>query len=203
MRPTRVRLDLAALRNNLAVLQNANGDDFFCPMVKANAYGHGEVAVARVVEECGASAMGVALVEEGLRLRAAGLRLPILVFAPFDKAGASAMCTHQLTPVLTRFEDLTAAAALKTTLAVHVKFNTGMCRLGFDGSEIERLRLELARHPQLRVEGVCTHLAFGEEAHLRDSESAEQLRRLQRMSEGFSGVRHAHKSASLAAYVEN
>jgi len=174
-------------------------------MVKANAYGHGDIEVAHTVEECGASALGVALVEEGLRLRAAGIRLPILVFAPFEKSGASAMLTHQLTPVLTRFEDIEALSSLKskTPTPVHVKFNTGMARLGFDVAEIPRLRSALAEQTHLHVSGVCTHLTHGEDAGFSGSVTETQFARLLSMGEGFSGVRHAHKSASLAALVES
>ena len=206
LRPTRIRIQHDALIKNIEKLKVWNGPgEFFCPMVKANAYGHGDIEVAHAVEECGASALGVALVEEGLRLRAAGIRLPILVFAPFDKGGASAMFTHQLTPVLTRFEDLAALAPLKgkTPLSVHVKFNTGMGRLGFDSEELPRLREELTRQTHLQVSGLCTHLTHGEEAHVSGSVSETQLAKLNAMCAGFTGVRHAHKSASLAALCEN
>lgn len=204
-RKTRLQLDTAALKNNLQLLKRWNGDSFFCPMVKANAYGHGDVAVAKVVESQGATAVGVALYEEGLRLREAGIRMPILVFAPLDRAAASAALTHQLTPVVGRFEDLNAllSVAGKSAIKFHLKFNTGMNRLGFDVSELAKLKLVLAENPLLQVEGVCTHLTHGEEAYDAEGVTSQQLIRLKEMSAGFPGVRHAHKSASLVALAEH
>lgn len=202
-RATRVWLDLEALRNNLQLLKRWNGADFFCPMVKANAYGHGAGTVARVVQEVGASALGVSLVEEGLALRAGGLEMPILVFAPFDVAAVSAMLTHQLTPVVTRFEDLEAISSLKckSPIHVHLKFNTGMCRLGFDEADLARLRAWIGQHPQIHVAGGCTHFTHGDEPERMDGPSQQQLQKLRWMHEGFGGALHAHKSSSLASYA--
>lgn len=204
-RPTRLKIDLAALKHNLSLLKQANGADFFCPMVKANAYGHGDVVIAQAIESVGTSALGVALVEEGLSLRTGGVKAPILVFAPFDKASASAMFTHQLTPVVTRFEDLDALAALKCKMpiSVHLKFNTGMCRLGFDSSELTQLRARLHELTHIQVAGVCTHLTHGHEAHLPEGQSQRQLQTLKAMAGDFPGVRHAHKSASLGALANH
>lgn len=206
LRPTRVQIDASALKDNLALLKKWNGADaFFCPMVKANAYGHGEVEVARIVENFGVSAMGVALFEEGLALREAGIKSPILVFAPVEKASASAALTHGLIPVAGRMEDLEALSEVggRAKIPLHLKFNTGMNRLGFDSEELIRVGDFLKAHPNLEVTGVCTHLTHGEEAHRPDGPSARQLQKFQKMSEGFPGVRHVHKSASLAALAEH
>lgn len=216
-RKTQARIDTSALRHNLNLLRQWNGEDFFCPMVKANAYGHGELLIARAAEETGVSALGVALIEEGARLREAGVRAPILTFAPFGAEGAEAILRHGLTPVVTRFADLAALArvrgrATNEPVAIHLKFNTGMQRLGFDAADLPRLRAELKEQAWLEVRGCCTHLAHGEDAAMisedaamtsedaaHSSPTSAQLRKLRALSEGFPGVRHAHKSASLAA----
>jgi alanine racemase len=205
IRPTRVQIDLSALRHNLDLLKQWNGlDAFFCPMVKANAYGHGDVTVAKAVVAAGCSALGVALYEEGLTLREAAVRAPILVFAPVDKTAVSAALTHGLIPVAGRMEDLQAIGEVagRAKIPLHLKFNTGMCRLGFDHDELSRVRDFLKAHPALQVTGVCTHLTHGEEAADPDGHTARQLAKFRAMSEGFPGVRHAHKSASLAALAE-
>ncbi|MGZ3722775.1 MAG: alanine racemase [Bdellovibrionales bacterium] len=206
-RPTRIEVSRAAITHNLQLLKKWNGAGaFFCPMVKANAYGHGEVEVAHIVEKSGvATAMGVALYEEGLRLREAGITKNILVFAPIDPAAASAAITHQLTPVVGRFEDFQALLTLgnKNPLAIHLKFNTGMNRLGFDEIDLLGVRETLKQNPHLQVEGVCTHLSHGEEAHHPDGYTQKQFARFQAMTVGLPGVRHAHKSASLAALAEH
>ena len=196
LRPTWVEIDVSALAQNLIWLKALNGDAFFCPMVKANAYGHGDVLVAKTAEKLGADAVGVALIEEGIRLREQGVRLPILVFAAFDTNNASYLYRHRLTPVLGRPADLEALAGAPPDFAVHLKMNTGMQRLGFDESDLPRLRADLGRL-KLKVTGVCTHFTHGEDGATPTSPSGVQLERFQQMSEGLGGARHANKSASL------
>lgn len=199
-RPTHVRIDISALRHNLDLLRKWNGNRFFCPMVKANAYGHGELLVARAIEEMGISTMGVALVEEGVTLRENGLQSKILTFAPLSPEGALAVIQNKLTPVVGRIEDLVALDKVRgsETVHAHLKFNTGMQRLGFDAKEIGHLKSELQRRPWLKIDGVCTHLTHGEDAGSPDGPTARQLQKFKEMTKDFPGVRHAHKSASLA-----
>jgi alanine racemase len=203
IRQTRIQIDGAAITNNLQLLKSWNGKDaFFCPMVKANAYGHGETLVASLAEKSGmATALGVALYEEGIELRKAGIRAPVLVFGPVNPAAVKAAKEFQLTPVAGRIEDLRALSS--ESLALHLKFNTGMNRLGFDEGELPALKDFLKKHASLKVEGVCTHLSHGDDAHEPDGFTARQFARFHAMSEGFPGVRHAHKSASLMALHEN
>lgn len=200
-RSTRVLIDSQALIQNLTLLKRWNGGRFFCPMVKANAYGHGDALVARVAQSVGVDALGVALVEEGVRLRREGILGPILSFAPLDLVGAQTVLEFGLTPVAGRFEDLEAVLACGPSqpVSVHLKFNTGMQRVGFDVDEGARLRAYLDRHAaRLSVMGVCTHLSRGEDILEKDGPSQIQLQRLDAMSAGIPGVRHAHKSSSLA-----
>jgi alanine racemase len=199
LRRTHLRIDTSALRHNLNLLKKWNGPAFFCPMVKANAYGHGAELVARVTEQNGCSALGVALVEEGVALREAGLRGPILAFAPLSKDAAFAAVKHGITPVIGRFEDIAALEATSSAVKAHLKFNTGMQRLGFDPADLTKLKSDLAAKKWLTIEGLCTHLTHGEDAAAGDGPTARQLAKFFEMTAGLPGVRHAHKSASLAA----
>lgn len=205
IRPSRVQIDGGAILNNLRLLKQwTSAGAFFCPMIKANAYGHGEDLVARIIEDSQlATAMGVALFEEGAHLRDAGIKMPIVVFAPIDQTAVEVALTHRLTPVAGRFEDISALASRKEEIALHLEFNTGMNRLGFDAADVGPLREFLKQHPNLHVEGVCTHLSHGEEAHDPNGPTQKQLARFFEMTKGFPGVRHAHKSASLVALHEN
>ena len=196
-RPSRVDIDTVNLAANVRRLREWNGANFFCPMIKANAYGHGDVTCARVIAAVGVDALGVALVEEGLALRLAGITAPILVFASFDAAAARAVVEHGLTPVIGRPEHLAAFAGLSTDL--HLKINVGMQRLGFDAPELGGVRTVLANNPDLRVRGVCAHLTHGEDAGQSTGPTARQLARFEALAADFPGVRHAHKSSSLAA----
>jgi alanine racemase len=204
IRPTRVQVSSQAILQNLRLLKKWNGiGAFFCPMVKANAYGHGDVEVARLVEQSGiATALGVALYEEGVALREAGIMSPILVFAPVNSGAAKIAIEQRLTPVIGRFEDFQSLGE-KIPCSVHVKLNTGMSRLGFDSSDLARLHEALKKYSNLKIEGVWTHLSHVEEAHEPDGYTQRQLARFREMSVGLPGVRHAHKSASLVALAEN
>ncbi|MBX3021711.1 MAG: alanine racemase [Bdellovibrionales bacterium] len=202
-RPTKVRIDTSALQHNLAVLKGWTGSGFFCPMVKANAYGHDEILIAKEAEKAKADAVGVALIEEGLRLRQNGVQLPILVFASFEADAMKIMMEHHLTPVVGRFRDLEALQKVSPReVNVHVKLNTGMQRLGFDKQDLPRLHARLKELSFLKVEGVCTHLTHGEDAASLSGPTAQQITRFKDMSHGLPGLRHLHKSASLAVLKE-
>lgn len=203
-RRTQLRIDTAALEHNLHLLNKWNGSNFFCPMVKANAYGHGAVIVAKTIEQMGLPTMGVALVEEGVELRQNGITKEILSFSPLSEEGADAAIKNRITPVITRLDDILALEAVRGNQDVHVhlKFNTGMQRLGFDAFELPLLKAELKNKSWIKVDGVCTHLTHGEDADLANGPSALQLKQFHEMTNGIPGVRHAHKSASLAVLKE-
>jgi len=95
-RPTWVEVDLNAIRHNVRMLKPDTAE--LMAVVKADAYGHGDVAVARAALEAGAAWIGVALVEEGLRLRDAGIDAPILVLSEFPSGSESEALGHGLTP---------------------------------------------------------------------------------------------------------
>lgn len=203
-RPTRIEISKANLKHNLGLLKSWNGYAFFCPMVKANAYGHGAEIVAKIVEEFGVDAMGVAIVEEAKALREAGIQTPILTFGPLSPAGAAEVIRLKLTQVAGRFEDLEALWAHQPKeLKIHLKFNTGMQRVGFDEEQLPALKEWLKKHPALEVTGTCTHLTHGEDADQPDGPSQLQFRKFLRLCQDFPGVRHVHKSASLAAQRES
>jgi alanine racemase len=197
MRPTRARIDTAALKQNLIKLRAVNGSAFFCPMIKADAYGHSVKLVAPVVAACGADAAGVALVEEGIELRRLGFKLPVLTFAPLQPGDAEAVHEYKLTPVVGRFEDLERLG--RAPVQVHLKFNTGMQRLGFDREQLPELREKLKSAANITVAGLCTHFTHGQDAAEPGGPTAEQFAIFLEMTKGFPGVKHAHKSATLAA----
>lgn len=197
MRPTRVRVDTAVLKQNLAALRSINGSAFFCPMIKANAYGHGIREVAPTVAASGADAAGVALIEEGIELRRIGFKLPVLTFAPVQSGDADALREYKLTPVLGRFEDLENLG--NQPAQVHLKFNTGMQRLGFDFDQLPELHERLKQAAHVKVAGLCTHFTHGEEAAKPQGPTAKQFQTFLEMTKGLPGVKHAHKSATLAS----
>jgi len=135
-------------------------------VVKADAYGHGAVEVARTCAAAGASMLGVALVEEGASLRLAGLRLPILVQCCVHPDEIEFALRNDLTvtaPSLEFVQQVSAAAArLGCVAPVHIDIDTGMGRIGFAASRAVEEIVELVRLPNLRIEGVYTHFATSE-----------------------------------------
>jgi alanine racemase len=211
-RPTIAEIDLDAIAANFRTLRKLVEDDaFFCPMVKADAYGHGDGEVANTLRLAGATHLGVATIEEGAALRAVGDQLAILVFGVFyEIQSARALLEGSLTPVLSSWAQVAALesalaerAELDYSLRIHLKFNTGMNRLGFAVNEAPRLRAWLASHPRFRLEGVCTHLLCGEDADDSSGETARQFAEFATALEAFRGLRfhvHALNSAALGAF---
>lgn len=173
-------MDLGALAHNYGVLTRIlAGRAAVMAMVKADAYGHGAIAVSKELERCGARALGVATVEEGMELREAGVKLPVLVMGGLLGVGSpasSAMVEASLTPVIhsTGVLDSLEAEAKRAgrRVAVHIKVDTGMSRLGARPEALGPLLDHVGRCKGLCVEGVMTHLAQAD----NESESAEQMR---------------------------
>ncbi|MGH7797655.1 MAG: alanine racemase [Candidatus Binatia bacterium] len=166
-RPTLCSIDHEALRWNLLQIRNKVGAKVkILSMVKANAYGHGAVAVAQTLAGAGGDAFGVATLEEGVELRQAGVRAPILILAGAYEDQLAAFFTHALTPVaheLTGLKQLDKAVKSRgRTLQVHLKIDTGMGRLGLVAAESERWLPEVKKLTALRIEGVFSHFSHAE-----------------------------------------
>jgi alanine racemase len=179
-RPTVAVVDLDAVRHNVRVVKPDGAE--FMAVVKANGYGHGAVPVARAALEAGATWLGVALVEEGIALRDAGLDAPILVLAECPPGSEEDALAAGLTPTV---YSANAVARLSRAAgrmdgeppAVHVKVDTGMHRVGARPEDLGDI-LVAAADAGLAVAGLWTHLAKSEE--LDDPFTDEQLERFRR-----------------------
>src|SRR5690606_13768676 len=109
-RPARVRIDLDAIRHNVATLSRLVAPSTMCAVVKADAYGHGAINAARAAIEGGARWLGVAVVDEGLALRAAGIDVPILLLSEPPPEAMDDAHGGWLTPTLYTHEGIEAAA---------------------------------------------------------------------------------------------
>lgn len=147
-------------------------------VVKANAYGHGDVAVARAALDGGAEWLGVILVAEAGRLRAAGIEAPILLLHEPPAAQAGDVIALRVTPTVVTLagaEALNAAAdRAGITLPVHVKVETGLNRLGVPAAALDEFAAALSKHARLDPEGVFSHFAIADPA---DPSVAMQLER--------------------------
>jgi alanine racemase len=161
-------IDLDQLAANVWALRKQAGDARLLVVVKANAYGHGAITVARTAVEAGAWGLGVASLEEGEELRRAGIDAPVLVLSSSSPAQADRLVANDLRVTIGTMElgqALSRAAALAGRPAlVHVKVETGMNRYGVRPEEAERLALQLRELPAIVVEGISTHLASSDEA---------------------------------------
>ncbi len=206
LRPAWAEIDLAAVRHNARVLSEIAGPARLCAVVKADGYGHGAVPVARAALEGGASWLAVAIVEEGIELREAGIDAPILVLSePEPKAMEEAVAAG-LTPTVYTRSGVSAAArsARRSLVGVHVKVDTGMHRVGADAEAAVAVIDAVASEPRLDLEAVWTHLAVAEDTS--DPFTSEQLDRLDEVVKGAAarGVAprmvHAANSAGAIAH---
>ena len=178
---TRLHVDLDALHHNLAVARRLAGGRMVLAPVKANAYGHGLVEVARSIQERGtAEWLGVALVEEGRQLRAAGVMLPILKFSPSLAEELADAIASQIT--LSVDDEATvdqaqgAAALAGRVIDVHLKVDTGMRRVGVEPDAAPHLAARIDAAPNLRLQGVFTHLPVSDVDEGADFTVAELAR---------------------------
>lgn len=165
--PTEARVDLGAVEANLRGVRARVGERLVLAAVKANAYGHGAVAVARHIERTGAAdRLGVATIGEGIELREAGIALPILKFGPSFPDELAAAITHRVT--LTVVDAATiqtaqvAAARADAHIFVHLKLDTGMRRVGSPPAQAVDLARLIDASPNLELEGVFSHLAVSD-----------------------------------------
>ncbi len=161
MRPTRAEIDLGAIAHNLAVVRSFAAPARVLAVVKADAYGHGVVPVALRLEDEGVDGFGVALAEEGLELREAGVRAPVLVLNGVYGRAHRDVLEAGLTPVVYDLSQVEAfdRAAPDRPYRVHLKVDTGMTRLGVPLRELPRFLEGLTRLPRCVLSGLMTHLS--------------------------------------------
>ena len=170
LRPAWAEVDRAAIRRNTRLVVERVAPAQVCAVVKAHGYGHGPVQVADAALRAGATWLGVALVEEGAHLRSAGqFTEPILLLSEPPCSQMDDVVAHGLTPTLYTPAAVDAAAkavaasARREPLPVHVKVDSGMHRVGASPEAAVRLALAVHDSPELRLEGLWTHLAVADE----------------------------------------
>jgi alanine racemase len=196
-RPTYAEVNLDAIRSNCRALQSLLGPTIkLMGIVKADAYGHGAVPVAKTLQDESVAMLAVAMVEEGAELRQAGLRVPILVMGPLPADEIPAAIEYELTPTVDDAETAReldrAAAARGRRLAVHLKIDTGMNRLGVRADQVAETATAIARMDHLVLEGAYTHFACaGDE----DGETTD--RQIQQFEQALAVLRAAHVPPSV------
>ena len=171
-RPTVANIDLDALASNFHLSKAFVGPDMeYMAVVKANAYGHGAIACAQRLETEGADWFAVASVEEGLELRLAGIQRPILIFGGVWN-GQNVLIDHSLTPAVFTIGQAAAlnqaASARDTNIDIHLKFDTGMGRVGFRVEDASEVASKIKNFKNLNVTGMMTHFAVADDLSQND-----------------------------------
>ena len=165
-RPTRIRVDLDALAHNLRGIRRHTGRAVM-GIVKANAYGHGLIPVAQHLEAQGVDQLGVAFVEEGIALRRAGVRTPILVMGGVYGRQLGDFIANDLAITVSSIDKLrlaeAAAEAAGMRARVHLKIDTGMNRIGVQSDRAGPLLAAALASAHCVIEGVYSHLACADD----------------------------------------
>lgn len=180
-RPTWAEIDLDALSANFQTVRERVGPDVLVmAVIKADAYGHGAARCARRLASEGAKWFAVALPEEGIELRRAGITEPILLLSGFWAGQEQACVANALVPAIYRvdmIEAMDAAARAANLVAdVHVKIDTGMGRLGVRHDGVREFVEAISRFKNIRIDGLMTHFAAADDPSLNQF-TGEQLAR--------------------------
>lgn len=211
-------IDLAAVHHNVAEIRKLIPETTkIMGIVKANAYGHGDIAITRELIRCGVDFFGVASIEEALRLRDAGIDTPILILGYTAPELFSHLAERKLTQTIVSAaygRKLSAyAQANKIELHTHVKVDTGMCRLGiqckaqrWDSADVKAMY----HLPQIRVDGIFSHFSVSDECERAEdiAYTKEQIRCFDELlaelrSEGINpGLTHLQNSYGIINYPD-
>ena len=203
MRPTWADIDLEAIKHNVRQLTQVVSPATLCAVVKADGYGHGAVPVARAAVSAGASWLAVALVEEGIVLREAGINEPILLLSEPRPREMVQVAEYDHSPTVYSGEGIAAAAAAATQvdkeIPVHLKIDTGMRRVGAEPELALTLAKAISEKSSLSLDGLWTHCAVADIPS--DPFTTKQLESFDRVVEEIrvegigSNVQHAANSA--------
>lgn len=162
-RGTTAWIDLAAIRSNYRQLVKLAGKSAVCPVIKADAYGHGALAVAHALEREGAPYLAVALAKEALELRESGIQTPLLVFGVPEHSWSS--ISIRLGCAQTAYTEehvrilVSAAKSLGKRVKAHIKIDTGMNRQGLSWTKARAFAGLLSDYPEIVVDGIYSHFA--------------------------------------------
>ncbi|KGN67271.1 alanine racemase [Porphyromonas sp. COT-108 OH1349] len=204
-------INLTALLDNLKYYRSlVPSETRFVAMVKAFGYGSGDVEIARLLEAHHCHYLAVALIDEGVKLREEGIRMPIMVMNP-ESSALSHMCKHSLEPevyslaLLDKLIESCRRLGI-THYPIHIKLDTGMHRLGFDTHEEFLLLLDkLKSTNRVRVKSIFTHLAAADDI-TADEKTLGQLHTFQTWAEelektlGYTVLKHALNSAGISRF---
>ncbi|MCL2720669.1 MAG: alanine racemase [Treponema sp.] len=206
---------LDRFKENINLVKDKIGEKrLICVPIKADAYGHGALQIAKTSLESGAFCFGVAAVSEGVELRKGGIKAPILVFSQSNPDDIPEIIENNLTPFISDIEFasiLNEEAGLKNAkLSIHIKIDTGMGRMGCSIDEALQLTHHIMSCSNLKLEGIATHLAVSDSNEKEDTEFTKiQIERFKTVidkirAEGIDpGIVHAANSGAILQHPES
>ncbi len=204
LRATRAEINIKNFKNNLAFFKNRLTDCSLCLVVKANAYGHGLVGIAEYAKDS-VDMLAVASVNEGVRLRKAGIMLPIFVMSAHIESEIPTICEYNLIPFVSHNRHLDQyqkyAKQYNIKLPLHIKVDTGMGRAGIMPNEVLDVAKKILSHDNLILEGVCTHFSTAEDKGVSDKQLAVFDSVIERLKQNNISPKHIHAANSMA--IEN
>lgn len=203
-RPTWAEIDGGAFERNVdAVARMLPASSRLVAVMKANAYGHGAVALAKRCRPERVAMIAVALLEEALELRRAGIELPLLVFGPLSKAQIVEALDHRIAFGVVGPEELASACevARERDVAIHLKLDSGMGRMGVTESELPRVAEMIRATPRLRIDAIYTHFANADDAS--DPFTEQQMATFDRMRRELGIDAPLHHLANSAATMRH
>lgn len=211
---TILEVDLNALSNNLNYFRSLlQPRTKIVVMVKAFSYGSGSFEIANLLQHHRVDYLAVAFADEGIELRNAGITLPIIVMNP-EPETFDTMIEHQLEPEIYSFRILSLFTAalersqLSTTYPIHLKFDTGMARMGFVADEVDELIKRIQQTTAIAISSIFSHLAGSDEAQF-DAFTEKQINQFKNISEDFKNAfpyqidRHILNSAGIERFAES
>lgn len=203
LRPTVLQVDLSAIEKNYQQIARKADKSKIMAIVKANAYGHGAVRCAGKLIECGVDYLGVALVEEGIELRKAGITHPILVFGGILSSQIKHFIDFDIELTASSVSKLKAiedtARGLNKKARVQLKIDTGMERIGTHWYSAEKLFTAALKAKHIEVVGVFSHLATANEDDESFAFAYEQLDRFKEVKELFCNMSDSRPIFHIAA----
>lgn len=205
-RPAWAEINLSAIKNNMEqILSLLAPGTLFCPIIKADAYGHGALAVARIAEQVGAHYTGVAVLDEAIALRDSGVSLPILVLGATETNLSALVAGNNITQTIFSKEHAEAlsmaASAINRQVKVHIKIDTGMSRIGVSPAEAADFYVYVKSLPNIIVEGAFTHFASSDslDKTIALEQFAKYTKAVEKMEQlgGPIPIKHCANSAAI------
>jgi alanine racemase len=208
VRSTVIRISLSQLKKNLQFIQKNIGKSSVCAVVKADAYGHGLVPIAQFLANLGVHNFGVALLEEGIALREAGIRHPILVWGESLGQDPELIRRYNLIPVIGQLEQLSFLERLRVSppLPIHIEIDTGMSRLGSSVADYWQLLRAVEQSPYVCCKGVMSHFASADKpecaSNIEQKQTIQNLFRETRAQFPSLTCFHTSNSAALLNFAD-